>query len=84
MIPTPPPELSYEWLTPIDIAWRREDEINHRNQTSYKYGDNHQRASDNAPDQKEPPQDGTDPQREPHNAPAKNGTTATQRVPPQV
>ena len=32
-------ELSYEWLTPVDLAQHREVKLNHRNQATYQDGD---------------------------------------------
>ena len=73
-----------EWLTPIDLAWRREAEMNHHNQTAYQDGATPQMAPDYTPAHRAPPQDGTAPQRAPHYAPDQYVTTAPQRVPPQV
>ena len=78
------PELAGECLTPVDLAWCQEDELNHLNQEDYQGGATPQRAPDNAPTQSAPPQDGTALQRAPHDLPAQYKTTPPHRAPPQI
>ena len=53
------PGLAGEWLTPVDLARRRESELNHLNQSDYQDEATYQRAPYDAPTQRVPPQDDT-------------------------
>ena len=78
------PELAGECLTPVDLAWCQEVELDHLNQEAYHDGDNPQKAPDDAPAQRAPPQDDTALQRAPHDSPARDGTTPPHRAPPHI
>ena len=68
----------------FDLARRRELKHYHWNQVSYQDKSTPQRAPYNTPTHRAPHKNGTATQRVPHHAPAQDGTTAPQRVPPQV
>ena len=57
--------ISPEWLTTVDLARRREAKLNHQNKSAYHYGATPHRASYDAPTQRTPPQDDTNPQTAP-------------------
>ena len=78
------PELAYEWMTPVDLARRREAKHYHWNQASYQDKSTPQRAPYDLSNQRAPPQDGTAPQKAPYDERAQDGTTDPQSVPPQV
>ena len=78
------PELANKWLTPVDLVRRRESELNHQNQAAYQNGATPQRAPEDAPTQRVPPQDDTATQRATHDTHDQDGTTVPQREPHQI
>ena len=69
-------DLLDEWLTLVDLEQQQEAELNYQNQADYWDGATPHRATYDAPNHREPPQDDTAIQRAPHDAPDQDGTTA--------